>query len=83
MDLDKMWQEFSRLSPKFPERYVAYHNFRSKGWVPKSGLKFGTDFGRCFSGLVYKFLAVLYLYFVFLDLTFNTVRELVRLYRYK
>jgi len=47
MDLDKMWRAFSRLSPKFPEHYVAYHNFRSKGWVPKTGLKYGTDFGVC------------------------------------
>jgi len=41
-----MWLEFSRLSPRFPERYVAYHYFRSKGWVPKTGLKFGSDFGN-------------------------------------
>jgi len=47
MDLDRMWREFSRISTEFPERYVAYHNFRSKGWVPKTGLKYATDFGRC------------------------------------
>ena len=46
MDLDRMWRVFSHLSPTFPQRYVAYHNFRSKGWVPKTGLKYGTDFGR-------------------------------------
>jgi len=47
MDLDRMWSVFTSLSPRFLERYIAYHHFRSIGWVPKTGLKFGTDFGRC------------------------------------
>jgi len=47
MDLDSMWRVFSDLSPRFPECYIAYHYFRSKGWVPKTGLKVGSDFGWC------------------------------------
>jgi len=46
MDLVRMWRAFCHISSEFPEHYVAYHNFRSKGWVPKTGLKYGTDFGR-------------------------------------
>jgi len=44
LNLTQMWQRFCRLSPKFVQRYVVYHNLRSKGWVPKPGLKFGVDF---------------------------------------
>jgi tRNA-splicing endonuclease subunit Sen2 len=44
LNLTEMWKRFCRISPNFVERYVVYHNFRSKGWVPKPGLKFGADF---------------------------------------
>ncbi|KPP68408.1 tRNA-splicing endonuclease subunit Sen2-like [Scleropages formosus] len=30
--------------PNFDTTYAAYHYFRSKGWVPKTGVKYGTDF---------------------------------------
>jgi tRNA-splicing endonuclease subunit Sen2 len=30
----------------FVVKYVAYHYFRSLGWVVRPGIKFGTDFGR-------------------------------------
>eukprot|EP00042_Codosiga_hollandica_P042616 m.394124 g.394124 ORF g.394124 m.394124 type:complete len:174 (+) comp56369_c0_seq15:1202-1723(+) len=39
-----LWKRFLQLKPRFVETYVAYHHFRSCGWVPKSGLKFGVDF---------------------------------------
>ncbi|XP_072176088.1 uncharacterized protein [Diadema setosum] len=44
LDLSEMWRMFSRLQPSFVPNYVVYHYFRSKGWVPKTGLKFGADF---------------------------------------
>lgn len=44
MDLMNMWGRFSEIDPNFITRYVAYHNFRSKGWVVKSGIKYGVDF---------------------------------------
>ncbi|XP_060127450.1 tRNA-splicing endonuclease subunit Sen2 isoform X3 [Zootoca vivipara] len=39
----KLWEVFSEAQPKFKATYMAYHYFRSKGWVPKVGLKYGTD----------------------------------------
>uniref|UniRef100_A0A8C2TM01 tRNA-splicing endonuclease subunit Sen2 n=1 Tax=Coturnix japonica TaxID=93934 RepID=A0A8C2TM01_COTJA len=39
--------QFNILEPltilNFKTTYMAYHYFRSKGWVPKVGLKYGTD----------------------------------------
>ncbi|KFQ37143.1 PREDICTED: tRNA-splicing endonuclease subunit Sen2 [Merops nubicus] len=39
----KLWEVFSEVKPDFKTTYMAYHYFRSKGWVPKVGLKYGTD----------------------------------------
>ncbi|KAM4722648.1 tRNA-splicing endonuclease subunit Sen2 [Rhinophrynus dorsalis] len=39
----KLWEVFSSVQPTFQSTYMAYHHFRSKGWVPKVGLKYGTD----------------------------------------
>ncbi|XP_008853126.1 tRNA-splicing endonuclease subunit Sen2 [Nannospalax galili] len=39
----KLWQAFTSIQPTFRTTYMAYHYFRSKGWVPKVGLKYGTD----------------------------------------
>ncbi|KAF1652505.1 tRNA-splicing endonuclease subunit Sen2, partial [Aptenodytes patagonicus] len=39
----KLWEVFSEVKPNFKTTYMAYHYFRSKGWVPKVGLKYGTD----------------------------------------
>ncbi|NXI35693.1 SEN2 endonuclease, partial [Galbula dea] len=39
----KLWEFFSEAKPYFKTTYMAYHYFRSRGWVPKVGLKYGTD----------------------------------------
>ncbi|WAR16132.1 SEN2-like protein [Mya arenaria] len=39
------WRKMCERQGRFLPHYVAYHYFRSKGWVPRSGLLFGTDFG--------------------------------------
>ncbi|XP_065741595.1 tRNA-splicing endonuclease subunit Sen2 isoform X3 [Phocoena phocoena] len=39
----KLWNAFRIVQPTFRTTYMAYHHFRSKGWVPKPGLKYGTD----------------------------------------
>ncbi|KFV90863.1 tRNA-splicing endonuclease subunit Sen2, partial [Eurypyga helias] len=39
----KLWEVFSEVKPNFRTTYMAYHYFRSRGWVPKVGLKYGTD----------------------------------------
>ncbi|KAH9496192.1 hypothetical protein Btru_010442 [Bulinus truncatus] len=44
LSLTQMWHKFQELKDQFIPHYVVYHYFRSKGWVPKSGLKFGCDF---------------------------------------
>ena len=39
-----LWLHFWGINGCFVERYTAYQYYRNKGWVPKSGLKFGVDF---------------------------------------
>ncbi|KAI5607599.1 tRNA-splicing endonuclease subunit Sen2, partial [Silurus asotus] len=39
----QLWRIFRSAQPNFEITYAAYHYFRSKGWVPKSGIKYGTD----------------------------------------
>ncbi len=46
MNLSEMWRIFSTRSSAFIPNYIAYHNLRSKGWVPKVGIKYGVDFGK-------------------------------------
>ncbi|XP_040593781.1 tRNA-splicing endonuclease subunit Sen2 isoform X2 [Mesocricetus auratus] len=43
LTIAKLWQAFTAIQPTFRTTYMAYHYFRSKGWVPKVGLKYGTD----------------------------------------
>ncbi|NWV58216.1 SEN2 endonuclease, partial [Daphoenositta chrysoptera] len=43
LSIVKLWEVFSEVKPDFKTTYMAYHYFRSKGWVPKVGLKYGTD----------------------------------------
>ncbi|GFU31089.1 tRNA-splicing endonuclease subunit Sen2, partial [Nephila pilipes] len=44
LNIGVLWSRFCDLSPDFPVMYTAYHHFRSKCWVVKSGLKFGADY---------------------------------------
>ncbi|XP_072521898.1 tRNA-splicing endonuclease subunit Sen2 isoform X2 [Salminus brasiliensis] len=39
----QLWRMFCSVQPNFETTYAAYHYFRSKGWVPKPGIKYGTD----------------------------------------
>ncbi|ETE56862.1 tRNA-splicing endonuclease subunit Sen2, partial [Ophiophagus hannah] len=48
----KLWELFSKAQPNFKATYMAYHYFRSKGWVPKVGLKYGTDFYSVIAELI-------------------------------
>ncbi|NXK41060.1 SEN2 endonuclease, partial [Piprites chloris] len=43
LSIVKLWEVFSEVKPDFKTTYMAYHYFRSRGWVPKVGLKYGTD----------------------------------------
>ena len=46
LSLSALWSEFCQRSPDFLRNYIAYHYYRSKGWVPQVGLKYGTDLGN-------------------------------------
>nr|XP_023992529.1 tRNA-splicing endonuclease subunit Sen2 [Salvelinus alpinus] len=39
----QLWEMFRSVQPHFETAYMAYHYFRSRGWVPKPGVKYGTD----------------------------------------
>ncbi|ORX58081.1 tRNA-intron endonuclease catalytic domain-like protein [Hesseltinella vesiculosa] len=38
------WSLFHQCTEQFAYHFAAYHYYRSQGWVPKDGLKFGVDF---------------------------------------
>lgn len=40
----QLWRHFRSIQSNFLWSYTAYHYYRSKGWVPKPGLKYGSDF---------------------------------------
>ena len=44
LPLIQLWRRFLAFDARFSSRYVAYHFYRSRGWVPRCGLKFGVDF---------------------------------------
>lgn len=39
----ELWSRFHKFT-KFFGKYAAYRYYRKKGWVPKSGIKYGVDF---------------------------------------
>lgn len=43
---ENMWTKFQQIVSNFIPKYVAYHYFRSKGWVVKPGIKFGGDYSK-------------------------------------
>lgn len=42
--IDDLWSVFCSYDKEFPYQYAVYHHFRSKGYVVKTGTKFGVDF---------------------------------------
>lgn len=46
LNISDLWKRFCwlALDGRFPCKYISYHYFRSKGWIVKSGLKYGADF---------------------------------------
>ena len=46
MNITEMWKTFSQRRKTFLSTYIAYHYYRSCGWIPKPGLKFGTDLSK-------------------------------------
>ncbi|EFN88436.1 tRNA-splicing endonuclease subunit Sen2 [Harpegnathos saltator] len=48
IDINNAWLYFCKEKTDFLQKYVVYHYYRSKGWIVKSGIKYGGDF------LIYK-----------------------------
>ncbi|CAH0400895.1 unnamed protein product [Chilo suppressalis] len=48
INTDQLWDLFKNMDKRFVHRYVVYHYYRSKGYIVKSGIKFGGDY------LIYK-----------------------------
>nr|BAK05284.1 predicted protein [Hordeum vulgare subsp. vulgare] len=44
MSQGELWDHLCSASESFPEMYKAYSHLRSKNWVVRSGLQYGTDF---------------------------------------
>jgi len=44
LSIKQCWVAFCESQHKFPYLYAVYHHYRTHGWTPKSGLKYGTDF---------------------------------------
>ncbi len=49
LTLERLIEEFLREDPRFLVRYAVYSDLRQRGWKPKPGRRFGTDF-RAFRG---------------------------------
>ncbi|CAO3673394.1 unnamed protein product [Rhizopus stolonifer] len=54
LSIEMCWNQFCKNSSSFHYTYVVYHYYRSLGWVPKSGIKFGVDFVLYKSGPAYR-----------------------------
>ena len=44
LDTKSAWKHMAMSRPDFPLLYLCYHHFRSKGWIPRTGLQYGVDF---------------------------------------
>lgn len=44
LDIVALWCRLRDARPDFLTLYLAYHHFRSKGWIPRTGLQYGVDF---------------------------------------
>eukprot|EP00890_Picochlorum_soloecismus_P004111 jgi/Picsp_1/4700/NSC_02069-R1_trna intron endonuclease len=44
LDTAGAWLEMQRSRDDFTLLYLCYHHFRSKGWIPRTGLQYGVDF---------------------------------------
>lgn len=44
LSTDQCWELFLKTDKNFVPKYVVYHYFRSKGYIVKTGIKFGGDY---------------------------------------
>ena len=43
MSVEQCWKVFQQVQPRFVYTYASYHYYRSLGWTPRNGMKYGTD----------------------------------------
>eukprot|EP01134_Creolimax_fragrantissima_P005048 CFRG5048T1 len=53
MSLNELWKSFCDISLSFIPRYCVYHHYRANGWIPRSGLKYATDFVLYYAGPIF------------------------------
>lgn len=46
LNLLDLWRHFSKLDSMFVYKYAVYHHLRTKGWIIKNGIKYGSDFRK-------------------------------------
>lgn len=46
LENEAIWKKFSESDIYFVPNYVTYRHFRRKGWIVKSGIKFGGDYSK-------------------------------------
>jgi tRNA splicing endonuclease len=44
LDPPALWRRLCAARRDFQLLYLAYHHYRSKGWIPRTGLQYGADF---------------------------------------
>ena len=50
LEVAQLWKKCRQANEKFLPNYIAYHYYRSKGWVPRCGIKYGTNFLLYYKG---------------------------------
>jgi hypothetical protein len=54
LNLLDLWRHLSSLDSMFVYKYVVYHHLRTKGWIIKNGIKYGSDFRKSSSLVILK-----------------------------
>jgi len=44
LDFDGLMKEFTKIDKEFPRKYIVYRDLRGRGYVVKTGFKFGTHY---------------------------------------
>ncbi len=44
LNREKAYERFCEIDPEFPQKYAVYSDLRERGYIVKSGFKFGTHF---------------------------------------
>ncbi len=67
LSIQDCWLLFCQYNSQFHVNYAVYHYYRSLGWVPKNGSKFGVNFGN-FKKYIKHALILFIFFFLFIVL---------------